>query len=178
MIEMTQEIFIPASRKKYIMQAIGSASFIVLGVVMYLCISLFADEPLKQVIIKIGSVLSILFFSFTLVIVSKKLRSKNIGLVINQDGFHDTSAALNIGFVYWKDVTGFKEFTSYQTKNLVVIVKNPQQYINNATGYASKKIAQANNKLLGSPVALTATTLTISYEALKKLMTAQTALGN
>jgi hypothetical protein len=91
------------------------------------------------------------------------------GLSITSMGIYDNSSGVNLGLLKWEDIKSFKEYDNRKgTKSLVVLVHNPQDYINRANGFWAKKLLQANYKLAGTPIFLSAVSLSISYEKLKE----------
>lgn len=167
---MVNEISIPLSKRKLKWIMAGSAAFILLSVLLLAKADIFMDTEFKKIVSKIAGAAGILFFSIALYYSFKKMQSKKPGLIITNEGLIDNSSGISIGLVLWKDVTGFKEFTSNGTKNLIIGVNNPEQYIEKADSFVTKKMLQANNKLFKSPIAIAAVSLIINYEELKRLI--------
>ncbi len=165
---MNTVINIPLSKRKLIWVITGSILFILLCAFMLLKASWISDSTFKAAFIKFAGAAGIIFFGIILHYGFKKIKDTNFGLSITSEGFIDNSSGISLGLVKWKDIVGFKELNYQGTKNLIVLVKNPEEYVAKSNGFFSKKMIQANNKMFGSPVAMAATSLTINYGQLKE----------
>jgi hypothetical protein len=166
---MVSTINIPLSKNKLIWIIIASIFFMVFCTFMFLKANWIGenDEALKT-ISKYGGMAGVLFFIFTLLLAIKKRKEEKVGFSITSQGFYDNSSAAKLGLISWKDIIGFKEWTFEGTKSLVVLVNNPKEYIELETSFIVRKILQANHIGCESPIIISATVLTISYEVLKE----------
>ena len=167
---MKGEVIIPLSKLKIKWMIVGSISLILLSILLFETADTFMSTDFSKTVSEVAGIAGILFFSLALFYAFKKLKSNDPGLIITKLGFIDNSSGISAGLVEWRDVTGFKEFTTENTKNLVVLVSNPDEYIQRADSFVAKKMMQANNKIFKSPVAIAAVSLTINYEELKALI--------
>jgi arginine exporter protein ArgO len=165
---MATEINIPLSKNKLTWIITASIFFIMLCSFMVLKADWIGeDNKAVKVISKYGGIAGVLFFTFTMLQAIKKRKGERIGFSITGEGFYDNSNAANLGLIRWQDIKGFREWTFEGTKCLVVLVDNPKEYIETATGFIIKKMLQANHKGCGSPIVISATSLSITYEKLK-----------
>ena len=167
---MNKEITIALSKVKIKWIIAGSISLILLSILLVTTADAFMTTDFSKAVSKIAGIAGILFFSLALFFAVKKLNSNEPGIIITKQGFIDNSSGISVGLVEWRDITGFKELTVEYTKNLIVMVCNPDDYIQKADSFIAKKMIQANNKLFKSPIAIAAVSLTINYEELKKLI--------
>jgi hypothetical protein len=166
---MNTTINIPLSKNKLTWIIIGSIVFISISAFMFLKADWIGeDNPAIKIISKYGGMVGVLFFIFTLLQAIKKIKTDSVGLSITMEGFFDNSNAANLGLISWKDIIGFREWTFEGTKSLIVLVDNPNQYIDMTTNFITKKMLQANHKGCGSPIVVSATSLSISYDQLKE----------
>jgi hypothetical protein len=167
---MDTTINIPLSKGKLYWIIIASAIFIILGIFMlFKGGDMMGDEIGKKYIVQLGGILVVPLCCFTFYYAVKKLKHTQDGLSITNIGIYDNSSGVNLGLLKWEDIKNFKEYDNRRgTKSLVVLVHNPQDYINRANGFWAKKLLQANYKLAGTPIFLSAVSLSISYEKLKE----------
>jgi hypothetical protein len=166
---MNTTINIPLSKNKLTWIIIASIFFIVLCSFMFLKADWIGEHnEVIKIISKYGGIAGVLFFIFTLLQAIIKRKDEKAGFSITSQGFYDNSNAATLGLISWKDIIGFKEWTFEGTKSLVVLVDNPKDYIELEKSFITKKMLQANHKGCGSPIVVSATSLTISYEQLKE----------
>lgn len=165
---MDTAINIPLSKNKLTWVITASIFFIMLCSFMVLKADWIGeDNEAVKIIAKYGGIAGVLFFVFTMLQAIKKRKDETMGFSITGEGFYDNSNAANLGLIRWKDITGFREWTFEGTKSLVILVDNPKEYIETTTNFIIKKMLQANHKGCGSPIVVSATSLSITYEKLK-----------
>jgi hypothetical protein len=167
---MDRIINIPLSKSKLYRIVVISLIFIVLGIGMFTKAGdIMNDNTVKKYIVQIAGILVVLLCCFTLYYALKKLKNLEEGLSITDMGIYDNSSGINLGLLKWEDIKSFKEYDNRKgTKSLVVLVHNPQDYINRVNGFWAKKLLQANYKLAGTPIFISAVSLSINYEKLKE----------
>lgn len=165
---MDAYINIPLSKKKLLWIITGSIAFILLGGFLFAKAKAYETNEVKILFLQITGIASVLFFSLTLFYAVKKINDKKWGLSITKEGIVDNSSGISLGLIKWSDITGFKELNYQGTKNLVILVQNPETYLERAKGPLQRRLVNANFKLFGSPVAIAANALTIKYEQLKE----------
>jgi len=86
-------------------------------------------------------------------------------LIIDQHGITDNSNVASVGLIPWSDIIAIKEAKDvFRRKILVVIVKNPDEYINK-TGRMREGL-QVQYKQFGSPIVIPASNLEYDTEEL------------
>lgn len=171
---MTQDeqIEIPMSKKKMILTFFGSIAFVGLGI-------WFLSDPSKfkspifdnPTIISIVGLAAILFFGLVAVTVFRKLGNKKAGLIINKEGIIDNSSGVSAGLILWTDI---EEISVSQVMNqnfLILIVKNPQDYLDSVTNPLKRKGMEMNYRSYGSPISISAHSLQTSFDNLYNLLT-------
>lgn len=95
--------------------------------------------------------------------------SKKSGLVLDIEGITDYSNIISVGFVPWKEITEIKEAkNAFGQKMFVVIVSNPDQYIQKTQRMKASRHAQYIQ--FGSPIIISAGMLDYDTEALLGLL--------
>lgn len=171
---MNEPIEIRLSKTKIILYFIGALVFVLLGII-------FTYEPATYVsfrypsptIIRIGGIASLVFFGGCLIFITRKLLDSKIGLRISEEGIWDNSNVFGLGLIEWKDVTGFKTFKISFTKIIVVKTNKPTKYIDSAKNGFAKRTMKSNNKTLGSPLTIMASSLSIKVDELEHLLKEQ-----
>jgi hypothetical protein len=166
---MNTTINIPLSKNKLRRSIIISAVFILLGIFMFFKGGkMMGDKIVKKCIVEIAGALLVPLCCWTLYYSVKKLKDEQDGLNITDLGIYDNCSGANLGLIKWEDITGFKEYENRGTKSIFILVDNPDQYISKANSFLTKKILQANYKMGGTPIAVSAVSLSVSYEQLKE----------
>lgn len=176
MIKNDKQIEIPLSKIKMILMFIGALAFIAIG--MWFIIdppemsyrsgrrAIFGNPDFLFII----GVISILFFGFVAVFIFKKLFDKKAGLIINQKGIVDNSSGLSIGLILWSDIQGIETIKVNNQKFIMLILKNPQNYLDKVTNKLKRKGMEVNCKWYGSPISISANTLQINHKDLYTLL--------
>jgi hypothetical protein len=118
----------------------------------------------------IFSVASILFFGLVAITIFRKFLDQKPGLIINRKGIIDNSSGLSAGTILWKDI---QEITILQVRNqkfLIVIVLNPQEYIDKMSNSIKRNVMKINYKSYGSPISISANPLQTDFDKLYKLI--------
>lgn len=160
-------IEIPLSKAKIIVMIATCLVFVCLGVFMILNPDGMQSRRFgPEWIISIG-VIGILFFGAIGISIIKKMGEKRTGLVIDQDGIWDNSSGVSAGLIKWPDVLGIRKVQVYGTRFLLIDVRNPEDYIKNATGLLKKNAMKANKNRYGTPISISAGSLRIKFNALE-----------
>ncbi|HEY5883918.1 MAG TPA: STM3941 family protein [Pyrinomonadaceae bacterium] len=174
-MDSSDEIIIELSKTKIALGILGSFAFVIAG---FWLVTLDADSirtgsgfrlllnspavayGLGFAAIVVFGVLALFFF--------KKILNKEPGLIFNSSGIIDNASAASAGFIPWSEVLGSQVFEMQGQKMLVIMVANPQKYVD--TGSALKrKLNQANYNMVGSPISISATTLKTKFPELCSL---------
>ncbi|RZL36470.1 MAG: hypothetical protein EOO96_06945 [Pedobacter sp.] len=95
---------------------------------------------------------------------------KKPGLVIDEKGIHDNSGAFSAGLVEWNDITELRTINVFRQKFIIVVVTNPEQYINKQKLATNKTELKQNYKNCGSPICISANGLKIGFEELYQIL--------
>ena len=163
---MNQTIqFSPA---KTIFSIAGSILFVIIGcwILVYQPDSgRFFNSPVVKMVVGLGS---ILFFGFIAVLSVKRLVSKNKDAVIITDlGITDQASPAAVGFIPWTDITGVMKVKVFTQEFVVLMLRNPQQYVDGLQTVLARRAASYNYKKCGSPVCLSATALAVKTDELE-----------
>ncbi|MDT0214196.1 STM3941 family protein [Rothia sp. ARF10] len=153
-------VAVERSRGKGVLALLGCAGFVLV------CLLLASTgDPLALAIAALGIVT---FGTFGLLWARQLLRA-GPGLVVDEEGFDDSSSATAVGRVPWADVTNVTTWGLPGSTNVVVHVRNPDDHIARL-GWFSRRAARANVRLLGTPVVLAAGGLRIDTDGLLSLL--------
>ncbi len=155
------ETIIPLSKTKNILLLIGALIFVVIGVFIFL----YEGSLFKRTM----GIVSVIFFGACGIIALKKLFDTQPGLILNQDGITDNASGFPLGFVPWEEIVGIGEYTAHRQKFVVLLLQDPEKYINQGSAIA-QKMKRANFNLCGSPFTISANSLQIRYEDLFSLL--------
>lgn len=166
----SEEKVIELSKTKLLLLIFGSLAFIGIGLWM---VSLDAAHIESQrrfnnplFVHGIGYV-SIVFFGLCGVIGLKKLFDKKPGLILSNAGITDNSSGFSAGFIAWNEITGFDVYQTHNQKMLVVLLNNPEKYIEIGSSIR-RTLIKASYKMSGSPVVITSSSLKINFDELLK----------
>ena len=165
------QIEIPLSKQKMYLMLFGSIIFVVIGT--WLVVNPpKSNHPIfgNPMVILISGISAIIFFGYTAFILLKKLPDNKPGLIINSEGIIDNSSGVSAGIVLWTDIIEISTANVMNQKFLMVIVKNPAEYINRQNGIVKRKAMEINYKTYGSPISISANTLDTNFEELYKLL--------
>lgn len=113
-------------------------------------------------------VLAIIFFGGLGIFLFKKLFDKKPGLVFNDSGIVDNASAVAAGFIPWSEVTGSHIFEMAQQQMLIIMVSDPQKYVDRGNPL-KRKLNQANYNMCGSPIAISSKALKINFSELRSI---------
>jgi len=168
------EKVIELSKTKLRLLVAGSMIFVIMGLWMVLHDSsqIAYQRPYNSPVLTYGiGTAGILFFGFCGAAGIRKLLDKKPGLILNSSGIHDNSSAVAARFVPWSEVIGFSIFEMQKQKTLVIIVREPERYIE-AGGAFKRMLNRMNYKMCGSPVAISANSLNLGFDELLKICNA------
>ena len=112
---------------------------------------------------------SVIFFGACLVMGFIKLFDSKPGLIIDETGINDNSLSIKTGAIRWEDIQDIDELHIHNQSFIRIYLKDPERHIERLSG-ASKKMAQLNHKLYGSPYSISASTLKIPHQDLLMLL--------
>ena len=170
---MENKIEIPISKKKIILFLFAAVAFVVCGIWIASNPESFIPNIFKinkPEIIRIGSIVGILFFAASGIYGIKKLFDKKVGLIIDSNGITDYSNASSIGLIKWNDIVEIRTMQVMSTKFILIDTANPQEYIGKAKNVLQSKLMKANMNIYETPLSITSNTLKYNFIELEKLI--------
>ena len=170
----TDSIIIPFNKNKIIKLLIASVVFIAAGfwLLLYkydLSGTMFGDP----IMVKTISVFCMLFFSFAGVFLIKRLRAKKPALIIDETGITNYVSNISGMHIPWGDIRYIVTNRVFNQLFLMILVHNPEDYINKATNPVKRKLLSMNHKQYGSPVSIAVNTIQCDLLQLKQLLQEQ-----
>jgi hypothetical protein len=99
------------------------------------------------------------------------------GLTIDEHGITDYSNVTSVGFIPWSDITAVKEeANAFKQKLIVIIVKNPDVYLNQPSRMRASR--QAQYAQFGSPIVISASTLEYNSQELVSILNNRVEIGS
>ncbi len=166
-----QRIEIPLDKTKILLLTGGAVLFVALGAWLLLDVA-NGESGFYRLFLQGVGLLGIVFFGFMGLIGVRKLFDNQPGVIIDREGIHDNTSSISAGLVEWKDIRGFRNLKIRSTRFIMVDVEDPEKYIARAKNGIARKAMQANNKLYGSPVAITSGALQYDFDQLEELLLA------
>ena len=168
---MMEEVQIQLSKSKLTLMALGSLTFVTIGLYFVINPSRFISPIHRSVTyIFAGGLSAIIIFSFVGVYIFKKLLDKKPGLIISNEGIIDNSSSLSAGFVPWSDIIKIKEMIIANQKFICLIVKNPSDYFDRQPNRIKRWLVEKNYKSFGAAIGISANGLKCNYDELKLLI--------
>jgi len=159
-------IEIPLSKNKTYKMLFGSLLFVIMAAWL-----IYAREDYgNPILILIVGIIAILFFGYIAFFLIKTLPDKSPGLIINAQGIVDNASAVAAGFIKWEDVQQIKVAQVMNQKFLMILVRNPEEYINRREGAIARNAMQMNYKTYGSPISISSDALAISFNELHQII--------
>jgi hypothetical protein len=171
MITPTQKIEIPISKTKLIKILIAAIAFVALGIWMVVRKPTINNPLFGNPIVVFGiGIISILFFGLSGFMIFKKLKDTKPGLLIDERGVTDNASGVSAGHIPWADITAIKTAQVFTQKFILIIVKNPEDYIARQTSALKRQTMRMNFKTYGSPICITANTLQYNFIDLENIL--------
>ncbi len=166
---MAEEVFIPIDRKKMILM---TALYSILGIGAFLVTYYLGENQdwVSPTVFKVASIVVLLFFMVLAGTFAKNVKSTIAGLTINRKGIDDQSNSISSGLIHWKDIKGISKVKTPATKYILVMVKKPQKYIDNAKNSAIKRLLNHNLANYKTPIVINVTALQTSLDDLEKII--------
>ncbi len=165
-----EQIEIPLSRTKMILTFLGSLLFVGLG--LWLLINppksnhwLFESPA----VIFITGIASVIFFGLVAVTIFRKFLDNKPGLIISQHGITDNSSGVSAGLISWTDIQEIRKINVMTQKFLMVIVRNPEDYLDKVSNPLKRNAMKINYKKYGSPISISSNALQTNFEGLHKI---------
>lgn len=167
MTDLENKVEIALSKQKIVLMLLGAVVLFVLGLWFVIAPpqieNSYWGNPVK---IKIAGYASILFFGMGIIFLIWKLRDNKPGLILDQAGFIDNSAAVTVGKVLWLDIVKIEVIEIQRQRLIMIHVKNPEDYIDRQTSGLKKRLLKMNHNMYGTPLSITVNGLKISLDEL------------
>ncbi|QQS20790.1 MAG: hypothetical protein IPL87_04520 [Candidatus Moraniibacteriota bacterium] len=170
---MTREerIEIPLSRTKLILAFLGSLVFVALGL-WFLVHPPTTNHWLfgNRTVIFVAGLVSVIFFGLVAGILFRKFSDKKPGLVLSRQGITDNSSGISVGLIPWTDIQEIRISKVMNQDLLMIIVRNPQDYLDKVANPFKRNVMKMNYKNYGSPLCISSHTLQMGFDDLQKLL--------
>lgn len=154
-------------KSKILLRTIGAILFVALCI-WILQIAVTEESTFFLVFYAAISLLGILFFGFAAFLGVKSFYGDASGLTISSVGIEDNTASSSVGLIKWEDIESFSELNVKNQMFLVVILKNPNDYIVKIKSAWQRKLMKLNSDWYGSPVCIGAQILDCDFDFFKK----------
>ena len=162
-IQAMERIEIYTSKKKSFLMLIGSLAFVAICILMFL----HADEMRRNpLFIRVISVAGVLFSGLAIFVSIKRLISNQLALVIAHEGLGVNFKKSQNNYIGWDEIIGFNEIKIRQVRIIIIMVKDPQKWLEKEKRFFRKKLMQANMTNYGSPFNISTVGLNITHEGL------------
>ena len=166
-----EQIEIPFSKTKMTLTFLGSVMFVGLGL-------WFLIKPPKSnhlilgnpTLIFITGLAAVIFFGFVAVTIFRKFLDKNPGLILSKQGITDNSSGVSVGLIPWTDIQEVKITQEVNQRFIMLIVRNPQDYLDKVKNPLKKTAMKMNYNTYGSPISISPNALQTNFEDLHKLL--------
>jgi hypothetical protein len=164
-------IVIPFSKRKLSKQLVISIVFVALGCFMLSTPS--GEDPglFRHPLIKNGTAIGCLLLGLCgMLVFISKLFNKRPGIVIDDHGMTDNSSLVSAGHIPWSDVHLISHTTVMNQKMLLLIVKNPEDYVRRKKSIIGQRGMRWNHKNCGSPICIAVSGLQCTLGELERLI--------
>ncbi|MEP6613386.1 MAG: STM3941 family protein [Mucilaginibacter sp.] len=169
-----EPVIIPLNKLKLSAMFLGALIFVGLGVWIVNHPSTFATGIFRFLGDTGGTAVgwaSIIFFGVCAIMIFRKFFENKSGLVINREGIMDNSSGVSAGLIAWADITGLTVRQVYNQKFIMILVENPEVYIERHTNALKRSTVKLNHQMYGSPISISANSLKCSFDELYAILT-------
>ena len=167
----TNKIEIPLSKSKLLKNLLGAIVFVVAGLWILIYQPETSNGLFNNPVLKYGAAIAaVLFGALGVIYFSKKLSDKKAGLIIDDKGVTDNASAVAAGFIPWSDIHHIETAKVMKQEFLMLIVKNPGDYLSRQTNMLKRKSMEMNFKHYGSPITISSHGLKGDLGELKNIL--------
>jgi hypothetical protein len=163
---------IELSRKKLVFLILGGAAFALAGLWMVQ----LDEASIREIrtlsnptLFRSFGVLALVLATLVVIYGARKMFDNKPGLVLSPEGITDNSSGVAAGLIPWTDITGFDIFEMHRQKMLVILVNEPEKYIQRGNPI-QRTLHRANTSMVGSPISISSNTLKIGFDELCALV--------
>ena len=163
-----QQTVIRLSKTKLALVILAASVFVALGcwMLMLSVAEIEAHRRFNSPIFVHGmGLVSIVFFGLAGLVGVRKLFDSSPGLILDERGITEQTSVFSAGFIPWSDISGIEVRQIHNQRILYLLLKDPEKFI--ATCAPVKRaMLKASKNFAASPVAITSSTLQISFDEL------------
>jgi hypothetical protein len=164
MESVTGQTTIPLSKAKLRWSIAGAGVFVIVG-----ALELVFATSFSVLYRAVFGGAAIAFFGSVGVLGVRRLIAMPPGLTLTPEGLVGNSISASIGLIPWADIARITATSVSMNRFLVLHLRDPAPYL--ARGNLFQRMTlRMNQKLVGSPVAIAATTLSVSFDELSRLV--------
>ena len=163
-------IIISLSKGKLLLSILGAFAFVAIGFWFVLDPPSRTGSSMESVLILVLGLASILFFGAIGLVVIRKLFDQRPGLIINEQGLMDNSGGLSAGLILWQDIENFQVLQIQRQRLILILVNNPQDYIDRQSNSWKRKLMAINYRQYGTPISISSNGLKISFDELLEIL--------
>lgn len=165
-----ETIEIQTNKSKLFIILILNILFVVMGIVVLFSPEIKVPFIESRGLAIVASALCILIFGFLTKLTFQKTQDKKPGIIIDTYGITDHYNGMSTIRIPWKDIEAIKPTTAYLQKHLIIMVKNPEKYINEGKNNFEIKARRSNYDNYGTPFCMTTSTLKMEFNELYKTL--------
>ncbi|MBI1183445.1 hypothetical protein GC194_04205 [bacterium] len=161
----TLEYFVSKTKTKFLLATCSLICLIGLLVIFGLdeWTITFFEIPVNHTFL--GSSLIIIFSTF-IVLLIRNLNKKSPAIVITDKSIIDNSSMTSIGEIQIDDITELKTLNVSGQSLILIVVKNPDTYLNRIPNGWKKKVLENNFRTNGTPIVISSSGLNCSSREL------------
>ena len=167
MPSVTAQHVIPLSKTKLIFLTFAAVCLVAVGVWLYMNADQFPEK--SPLFAKLVGVAGVIFSGAGAAYGFLKLFDSAPGLIVDSKGIFDNSSGISAGLIPWTDITGFKVGSIQRQRFLSIEVRNPDKYIQRASGL-KRLLVSLNARYFGGPIHISSTSLKISFDQLLRIV--------
>ncbi|UBM60047.1 hypothetical protein LAG90_05230 [Marinilongibacter aquaticus] len=168
---MNNRVEIELSKRKLIVLLIGAIIFVTFGSFGSKFPESFVSTLFRNPeLIRVSSIAAVCFFGTVSIFLVKKIFDKKPGLVVDEQGITDNTSATSVGPIEWRDIIRIEKKEVALTRFLLLHINNPEKYIQRINNIFSRRTAQMNFKMYGTPISIVSNSLKIDFEELEELI--------
>ncbi|MTG99170.1 MULTISPECIES: STM3941 family protein [Myroides] len=166
-----KEVVIPLSKQKIVLLILIGAVFVGLGI-WFVAFPPPGNHMLlsNPYLLGIVGAMSIVFGSLVMFFLIKKMLDTKPGMVINREGVFDNATAVSAGLIPWEDIVGIEEVRVFSETFILIMVRNPEQYIEKVANVWKRRMVASNCKHHGTPISISTNALKITRSKLLALL--------
>ncbi|MDR1007991.1 MAG: hypothetical protein LBL65_05455 [Campylobacteraceae bacterium] len=167
-----QKVIIPLSKSKMILLFTVSVLFITIGYWVFGLDTAYIESNRRfnnPFLVHGIGLMSAILGVFCVIAIVRRLADPAAGLIMDEFGITDNSAAFSLGLIPWSDISGFEICQVQWQRFLCILLKDPDAYISKL-GIVKQALLKANRRIVTSPVAINSNSLSISFDELVTLI--------